>query len=802
MSIDGLLQDVRYAARVLRKDRGFTIVAVTSLALAIGANTAIFSVAKKLLYERLAVPDAAALRLITWRGTTLPYPIYQRLRAQNQVLGDLLAFHVTGVNASVGDDVQRVVIHEVSGNYYSVLGVRPQAGRLFSPSDDTAGSEAVAVISDEFWAREFARSPAAVGRSMRLNDVPVTIVGVTPCDFTGAESTLAAQTPAVVVTLSKAITVTPSSDRRDWLADPAADSVSILGRAKPNISDSAAQAALDTQLSAIVRDLLPALSGEVPRLVLRDGSRGLFRQRQTYATPLSALMAFLGVVLLLACANIATLMLARAARRHREMSVRVALGAGQWRIARQVLVESLLLAGTGGAIGWSIARAIRTPFPARFDANVFAFTAMVTIVTGVFFGVAAALAGTRVAVSEGLKRTPVAGKALVGFQIALSTLLVIAAGLFIRSLAGLNAGDPGFRTDHLLLAQVVLPQNRYPAGANVAFHQRLERAMAEIPGVISVSPAEVPYLSGDTLTTNFVAQGEAFDPSRPQPEAYNAVGIHFFETLRIPIVAGRAFESRDTTSSRPVGIINRSLAKRRFPDQDPIGKTFLVAVHAGYGDILTSRAIEIVGVCADTLYADLDGVPPPQFFVPYAQQTQIRRLTYQIRTQTNPEAIVAAVNHVVHAADPQLPLVNVRTQQEQIETDLRDERLFVTLTSGFGMLALALAAVGIYGVMAYSVARRTKEIGIRLALGAMPPQVLTMVLREASWLSAIAIAIGIGTALVLGRLLKSLLFGIAPGDPATLCAAAFLLMTVALAASWIPARRASSVQPMDALRAE
>jgi predicted permease len=381
-------------------------------------------------------------------------------------------------------------------------------------------------------------------------------------------------------------------------------------------------------------------------------------------------------------------------------------------------------------------------------------------------------------------------------------LLVIAAGLFIRSLAGLNAVDPGFRTDHLLLAQVVLPQNRYPAGANVAFHQRLERAIADIPGVTSVSPAEVAYLSGDTLTTNFVPQGEEIDPNRPRPEAYNAVGIRFFETLGVPIVAGRAFESRDTTSSPPVGIINQSLAKRRFTNQDPIGKTFLVNVHAGYGDILTSRPIEIVGVCADTLYADLDGLAPPQFFVPYAQQTQIRRLTYQIRTETNPEAIVAAVGRVVHTADPELPLVNVRTQQEQIDADLRDERLFVTLTSGFGMLALALAAVGIYGVMAYSVARRTKEIGIRLALGAVPPQVVTMVLREASWLSAMAVAIGIAASLVLGRLLESMLFGIAPDDPATLCGAAILLMTVALAASWIPARRAASVQPMDALRGE
>jgi predicted permease len=803
VSIEGLLPDVRYALRVLRKDRGFTFVAVTSLALAIGANTTIFSVAKTLLYDRLAVPHAAELRLLTWRGTDFPYPMYERLRAQNQVLGDLLACHVTGANATVGSDAQRVIIHEVSGNYYAVLGVRPQLGRPLSPSDDTGASPPVAVISDEFWEREFARSPAVLGRSMRLNDVPLTIVGVNPRNYTGTESTLPAQTPSVIVTLSKATLVTPSSDRRNWLADPAGGAVNIFGRARPGISDRAAEAALEAQVSAFVRDTLPASAAdEIPRLVLRDGSRGLFRQQQTFATPISALMIFLGVVLLLACANIATLMLARGARRHREMSVRVALGASRGQLARQVLVESLLLAGAGGAIGLSIALVVPPPVPARFDANVFVFTALITMFTGVVFGVGPALAESRADLNEGMKRARGAGKILVGFQIALSTLLVIAAGLFIRSLAGLNAVNPGFRTDHLLLAQVVLPQNRYGAGANVAFHQRLERAIADLPGVTSVGPAEVAYLSGDILTTNVWRQGEAIDPNRPQPEAYNAVGVDFFAALGIPIVAGRAFAMSDTNHSLAVGIINQSLAKKRFPNQDPIGQNVLVYERAGYGDILTNGPIEIVGVCADTLYADLHGVAPPQLFLPYAQQPQIRRLTYQIRTQTSPDAIVPALRRVVHAADPQLPVVNIRTQQEQIEADLHDERLFVTLTSGFGMLALVLAAVGIYGVMAYSVARRTREIGIRLALGAVPRQLLAMVLREASWLSAMAVAIGVGTALLLSRLLKSMLFGIAPDDPATLGGAALLLMMVALAASWIPARRAASVEPMEALRPE
>jgi predicted permease len=823
---------VRYAARVLLKSRGFTAVASTSLALAIGANTTIFSVAKQLLYERLAVPHAANLRLLTWTGSRdhvpsvgFSYPVYEQLRAHTQVLGDLLAFHVTGVNATVGDDAQRVIIHEVSGNYYAVLGVEPQLGRAIAPADDTAASQPVVVISDGFWEREFGRSPTVLGQWMKLNDVPVMIVGVNPKTFTGAASTLPSQAPAVTVALAKATIVTPSSDRHNWLADPTDPAVSILGRIGAGVNDSTAQAVLETQFSAIVRVAAPARAGEdAPRLVVRDGSRGLFGQRQVFATPMSVLMIFLGLVLLLACANIATLMLARGARRQREMSVRLALGAGRARIFRQMLVESLLLAAIGGASGLAIGYFGRTAIPqltqnawqlaaipVHFDWQVFAFTAAVTICTGVLFGLAPALAATRTEVTDGLKeggrtatgqRKGIGGKAVVGFQIALSTLLVIGAGLFIRSLAGLTAVDPGFRTDHLLLAQIVLPQNRYPAGANVAFHQRMEQAIAAIPGVASVSPAEVPYLSGELLETTFVPQGEADDPNRRQTEAYNAVGLHFFETLDIPIVAGRAFGVEDTATSPTVGIINRRLANARFPNQNPIGRRFSVGMYAGYGDVLTSRSIEIVGVCGDTLYADLSGQPPAQFFIPYLQQTQIRRLTYQIRTRVRPEAIVPDVRRVLHTADPDLPLVNVRTQQQQIDSDLQDERVFVTLTSVFGTLALVLASVGIYGVMAYSVAQRTNEIGIRLALGAIPRQVLAMVLREASWLSAVGIATGVGASFLLGRFARSMLFGIAPYDPATLWGATLLLVTVALVASCIPARRAARVQPVEALRCD
>ncbi len=801
-----LQHDLVFAARLLRKSPGFTLVATISLALAIGANTSIFSIAKQLLFERLNIPHASSLRLLATTDAGFSYPVYEQLRAQNQVLGDLLAFHVTGVNATVGDNAERVIAHEVSGNYYDVLGVQPQLGRGLRPGDDTAGSEAVVVISDEFWTREFARSPAAIGRSIQLNDISVTIVGVNPAGFTGAASTLPSETPDVIVTLAKATLVTPASSGHDWLMDPASRAVNILGRTKPDVSEQTAQATLDTQFATIVRAIVPPRAGDVvPRLVLRDGSRGLFAQRQTFATPMTVLMVFLALVLLLACANIATLMLARGARRQREMSLRLALGAGRVRILRQMLTESLLLAAMGGISGLALAWLGRQAFSGytpRFDWQVFGFTAFITLATGVLFGFAPALNALPAPIAAGAKRRPVVGKSVVAFQIALATLLLVGAGLFIRSLAGLVAVTPGFRTDHLLLAQIVLPQNRYPAGKNVAFHQRLEQAIAEIPGVLSVAGAEVPYLAGDQLNTQVVTQGEIPDARIDRTEPYNAVGVRFFDTLGIPIVAGRGFTAADTATSPKVAVINRRLAAARFPHQNPIGQHVTLGVYSGYGDVLTSDPIEIVGISGDTLYGNLHDAPPPQLFVPYVQQRQVRRLTYQIHTRIKPEALVDPLRRVVHAADPALPLVNVRTQQDQIDADLADERLLVGLTSAFGLLALVLASVGIYGLLAYSVAQRTREIGIRMAIGAVPRQILVMVLRESVLLSATAIAIGVTASLLVTRFVKSMLFGIAPSDPPVLVGATMLLLFVAVGASWLPARRAARVQPMDALRRE
>ncbi|HWA94683.1 MAG TPA: ABC transporter permease [Terracidiphilus sp.] len=855
---DELTADVRHGLRLLAKSPGFTLIAALSLALAIGANTTIFSVAKQLLYERLAVPHAANLRLLSWTGseehvavhhvwgdwdplpdgrvtsTSFSYLAYKQLRAQNHVLQDLFALKDTGVNLTVRDQALRGQIEMVSGNYYAQLGVKPQLGRAISPADDTEpGQGAVAIISDGLWERRFGRSSNVLGQVIKVNDTPFTIVGVNPRGFTGARNVQ--QSPEVFAPLSMQPLVHPATGpaspntqhRTEAIENPNYWWVMIMGRARPGVSNAAAQAALNTQLSAIVRATMPVRKGEdLPRMDLRDGSRGLFTQERMFAKPMAVLMTLVGFVLLLACANVANLMLARGAQRQREMSVRLALGAGRVRILRQMLVESLLLAGLGGAGGLLVGyfgRNVlprmtenaweRTEFHVAFDWKVFAFTAAITIATGIAFGLAPAFAAARAEVTHGLKETArtatrrrsgMGGKSLVGVQIALSTLLVIGAGLFLRTLASLNAMSVGFKTDHLLLVGINPPEKRYPAGADIALHQRLEQAFAAIPGVESATAAQVAYVSNELSDTDFLPAGESFQPNAHQVEDLNVVGTDFFQTMGIPILAGRGFGPQDTATSEKVAVINEALVRKRFPGQNPVGKRFRTETHDsdGFANTNPNEWIRIVGVCGNTRYTNLRQEPPAQFILPYVQQKSVGGMTYELRTRLAPDAIVPALRKIVQNIDPDLPLVDVRTQDEQIAADTMQERLFVTLTSGFGLLALALAAVGIYGVMSYSVSQRRSEIGIRLALGAVPSQVRGMVLRESTWIAMAGIAAGMGGAILLTRLVKSMLYGIAPNDPLTLAAGGAVLLLVALVSSWIPARRAARVQPMEALRHE
>ena len=840
---DELRADLRYGVRVLAKSPGFTAIAAVSLALALGANTTIFSVARQLLFQRLAVPHAEELRLLRWNGdgkeavhsmwgdfdsaphsgttsSVFSYAVYQHLRAHNQVLGDLFAYKEDSMNATIHGDAQRVSAAMVSGNYFAALEVQPQLGRAILPSDDKAGSANVALISDVVWQREFGRASSVLGQIITVNQIALTVVGVTPRGFTGAKGVM--EGPDVFVPLTLQPVIDPKG-KTPLLTDASSWWVNIMARTKPGIDDRTAQAALDVQLGAAVNATTTVGSGEtIPRFSLVDGSRGLHYSDRILRKPIYVLLGLTGFVILLACANIANLLLARGAQRQREMSVRLAMGAGRVRILRQLFTESLLLAAFGGAGGLILGYFGRSVLPnlltnawdrqeihTPFNWTVFAFTAAVTLITGILFGLAPALLASRTQLSGTLKDTAqsttrrrkgLTGKSIVAFQIALSTLLVVGAGLFARTLIALNSVDVGFNPDHLLLFEIAPPDARYPAGKDVAVHAQIAQRIATLPGVESVTTAMNPYIADNLDNSDFLPEGESFDDYKRQnkheAEDVNVVGNTFFQTMGIPIQAGRSFGAGDTGASAKVAIINQALAEKRFPGVNPIGRRFK-ADREPHSDW-----IQIVGICANTRYMNLRDEPPAQFFLPYLQQPRVGTMVYEVRTMVDPVTIAPLLRRTVEAVDRDLPVVDLRTQREQINATMQLERAFAALTAGFGVLALALACVGIYGIMAYSVAQRTNEIGIRLALGAQPRQVRGMILRESTWLTATGIGVGAGAALALARLVKSMLYGVAPNDPITLAAGIGILLVIALIASWIPARRAASVQPMEALRHE
>lgn len=832
---DELAADLRYAIRLLRKSSAFTFIAAGSLALAIGANTAIFSVAKQVLFDRLSVPHPEELRLLRWTGgpklaihsywgdfdtspgggmrtTIFSYPAYTQLRASNRVLEDIFAFTEDSMNATIRGTARRVNAAMVSGNYFAGLEVLPQLGRTIQPSDDAVpGAGSVAVISDGIWQREFGGSPSVLGQTIKLNQITLTIVGVAPKGFTGAKSVM--QGPDVFVPLSLQPAIDPKG-KTSLLADPNLWWLSVMGRRKEGIDDRSAQAGLQVALEAAVRSTMTIKAGDtLPQLELADGNRGLHFADLIFKKPLTVLMIFTGIVILLACANVANLLLARGAQRQREMSVRLAVGGRRMRILRQLLTESLMLACLGGVCGLALGYAGRNVIPALlidsstnipFDWSVFCFSAGVTLLTGVLFGLAPALAAMRAEPSAVLKQTAatvssrrkgLSGKMIVSFQVALSMLLVIGAGLFLRTLLKLNSVDVGFNADNLLIFEINPPNARYGPGKDVKLFEKLEQGISAVPGVENVSLSWYPYMADNMSNQDFFPEGDPKGTDHGQAEDVNVVGDAFFQTMGIPIVSGRSFGPHDTETSPKVGIINEALARKRFPNTNPVGKRF--QTDGDKGDW-----IQIVGISRDTHITNLRDNPPPQFFMPYVQEKEVGGMVFLVRSRMKAAQLTPALRRVVQSVDPDLPMIDVRTQREQIEAITSMERMFAALSTGFGVLALALACVGIYGVMAYSVAQRTNEIGIRMALGAQRSQVRRLVLRESVWVTAAGIAAGGAAALLLTRLLKSMLYGIQPWDPATISAAMLLLLSVALVASWIPARRASCVQPMEALRHE
>jgi predicted permease len=845
---DDLWCDLRYAARILRKSPGFTAIAVGSLALAIGANTTIFSIANTMLYERLGVPHPEQLRLFTligdknvavhssWgRWDRLPdgrstfdsftYPIYKQLKKDNRVLQDIFAFKDIGrANVTVDGEVRAVQLELVSGNFYEQMQVTPVLGRAIVSSDDSVPSAgAVAVISDGFWQRSFGRSPNVIGKVINVNSIPVTIIGVNPRGFTGAKSVEAS--PEVFMPLSMIPQLHAdigsdgpilSSTRLFW--------VQLMARAKPEVPVEQAQAALAVVLTATIRGTMKVKQDEtMPTLTLDDGSRGLNFAAREFAKPLYVLLALVGFVLLLACANIANLMLARASARQREMAVRLALGAGRSRILCQVLTESLMISLMGGLAGLFFYLMGRSAVPRLFinaweqpDLNlsfhwrVFAFTAAVTILTGIIFGLAPAWSATKAEIGTALKeggktatkhRNAWSGKAIVAFQVALSTMLVVGSALFIRTLINLNSIDPGFRADHLLLFDIDPPSKQYPAPKDVALHARIEEALRSVPGVQGVTLTDVPFIANSMSDTDFFIEGAPKVEHKRGDNSGTAdladVGHDFLSVMGIPLIAGRAFTPQDINSSQRVAVVNQTLVRQFFPHDNPIGKRFSLDDRPD-----KQEWIQIVGVVGDTHYSNLKADRPALHFDLYHHLTSIGGATYIVRTQMPPEAITPSLRAAVQRIDRDLPLMDIRTQQQQIDATMQQERVFASLTAGFGLLALALACVGIYGIMAYTVSQRTNEIGIRLALGAERRQVRGMVLREAGWLASFGVVAGLAVALGLAQLVKSMLYGLKPGDPASFTGAGCLLLGVALIAAWIPAMRASRVEPMEALRHE
>jgi predicted permease len=751
-------------------------------------------------------------------STSFTYPAYQQLRRQNRVFDDVFAFkEFPRLTATIDAQSEAVSAQLVSGNFYRTLGVQTVLGRPILDSDDGApGSGAVAVISDEFWTRRFGRSPDVVGKTIQLNLTPVTIIGVNPKGFTGASSTQEA--PDMILPFSMAPIATPVWSKNPLLTDPDLWWVPVMGRVKPGVSDEQARAALDVVLNAAVRSTVTMGKDEaIPSLILQDGSRGENYAGVLFSKPAYVLAVLSGFVLLLACANLANLLLARASSRQREMSVRLALGAGRSRILRQMFTESLLLSCVGGIAGLGLGYCGRNLIPhllssswhaftsdIEFDWKIFGFTAAISILTGLLFGLAPAWQASRTQVSSGLKDNAqsvtqrsrnVTGKTIVVVQVALSMLLLVGAGLFVRTLMNLNGSHLGFRPDGILLFSLQPPRTRYAEPKDLAFYHRVEERLRAVPGVDAVTLSDITLISNGISDRDFTPDGL---PKKPTEEEQSAlvmsVGQDFFSTMGIPIIAGRAFSSTDTETSPFVAIVNQRLVKEFFPANiNPIGRTFTQ----------DKQHITIVGICGDAKYNSLRYDPPATFYLPYRQQLSGRQsMTYEISTRMKPAAIVPALRAAVASVDKDVPLLDVRTQQEQIDDTTRNERIFASLTSGFGVLALILACIGIYGIMAYAISRRTNEIGIRMALGARPGRVLRMVLGEAWWMAVIGVVAGLGAAVAMGRLIASMLFGLKPWDPVTLGIAALLLVAVAFAASWIPAQRAAGVEPMKALRHE
>jgi predicted permease len=826
---EGIWQDIRHAVRALRRAPGFACVAVLSLALAVGANTSIFTVLNALFLRSLPVEDPARLRIVTWTGkdrmparsrsgysmdvggvrvqSSFSWDAYQRIEGMHEVFSSAAGFTTFNPNVVVRSQAQVARGMLVTGRFFETLGVPAALGRTLTSSDDAPGAPHIAVIAWALYQRAFGGDASALGSTITLDRTPYTVAGVLPRAFTGMEQNSPVEVYVPMARVPELAERHSFVKRDSWW-------VQMIARLAPGVTDAQARAAVDVALARATQVVAEERGEKLnnPKCVLLEGRTGLAFLNQRIRDFLLTLLAMVGLVLLIACANIANLLLARGAARQRELAVRQSIGAGRFRLARHLLTETMVIAAAGGVLGFALAQVgtavlsslilppSETAVRIEPDVSVLGFTLALTFITALLFGVGPALRGTDVAPAACLRQSGAGSGTLrqrvawtlVVVQVSAAVVLVAGTGLFARTMLNLRRVEIGFRPENILLFNVDARRNGYRDTRLIDAYRRIQEKVASIPGVHAVTLSRHAVLSGSMSNSLITIPGYQPRPGEELGTHVHVVGSRFLTVMGTPVLLGRDIQSSDDENAPKIAVINATLAKRWF-EGNPIGREL----------VWNAVKRRIVGVSGDVKYDAIRDSAPPTIYVPYAQELRILgSMTFEVRTSVEPLSLAAAIRRSVADIDPTLPIAQVRTQEQQINQLLSRERSFAILATFFSSVAVLLACIGIYGVLAYAVTRRTSEFGIRLALGATAAGLRWLVMRGTLGLIAVSLAIGVPAALAAAKLVRAMLFGIEPADPLTMTGAGAAIVAAALLAAWIPSQRAAKCDPALALRCE